>query len=159
HDVLQSRKFRQQVVELVDEADFVAADRRALVVGKPTAGAPVDDDVAGVGHFEQAGQMQQRRLARAGWRNQRHHLAGRERKAYAVEDRQLARALHEVALDILHLENRTGGGHSYLSASTGSSRAARQAGNSVARNDSTSAMMTTEIVSPASISAGNWLRK
>ena len=49
--------------------------------------------------------------------------------------------------------------HSYLSASTGSSRAARQAGNRVAAKDSAIAMMTTARVSPGSISAGNWLRK
>ena len=74
------------MVELVDEADLVAADRGALVVGQPPAGAAGDDDLAGVGPLEQAGDVQQRRLAGAGRRDQRHHLAaatarGRRRSA------------------------------------------------------------------------------
>src|SRR6201999_1182315 len=49
--------------------------------------------------------------------------------------------------------------HSYRSASTGSRRAARHDGESVARNDSVSAMTTTAVVSPKSISAGSLERK
>ena len=43
HDVLERRELRQQVMELVDEADIVAADRGALVVGQPAAGAAGQD--------------------------------------------------------------------------------------------------------------------
>ena len=81
-----------------------------------------------------------------------------QRKIGAVEDGQLARSLYVVALDALEFDD-SGSHHSYLKASTGSSLAARHAGNSVARNDSTSAISTTEIVSPMSILAGSWLRK
>lgn len=47
-DVFQRGKLRQQVVELVDEADIVAADCSALVVGETAASATVEDDVTGV---------------------------------------------------------------------------------------------------------------
>ena len=113
-------------MELIDEADVVAADRRAFVVGKPAAGAAVEDHVAGVGPLEQAGGMEQRRFAGARGRHQRHHLAGHQRKIRAVQDGQLARPLDVMALDALQFDDRPA--HSYLSASTGSSFAARQAG-------------------------------
>ena len=145
------------MVELVDEADVVAADRGALVVGKPAAGAPVQNDVAGVGPLEQPGQVQQRRFAGAGRRHQRHHLGAAEREIGAVQDGQLLLTLDVVPLDALQLNDRPR--HSYLRASTGSSLAARQAGNSVAMNDSTSAISTTEMVSLISILAGSCDRK
>ena len=69
-----------------------------------------------------------------------------QREIGAVQDGQLARALDVVALDALQFDDASRV-HSYRSASTGSSLAARQAGNSVARKDSTSAIRTTETVS------------
>ncbi len=145
------------MVELVDEADVVAADRGALVVGQPAAGATVEDHVAGVRPLQQAGQMQQRRLAGAGRRDQRHHLGAAQREVGAVQDRQLLLTLDIVPFDALQFDDRPR--HSYLRASTGSSLAARQAGNSVAMNDSTSAISTTEMVSLMSILAGSCDRK
>src|SRR4051812_24799573 len=49
--------------------------------------------------------------------------------------------------------------HSYRNASTGSRRAARHEGYSVARKESESARMTTNVTSRESISAGMRLRK
>ena len=66
--------------------------------------------------------------------------------------------LDVVPLDALQFDDRPRP-HSYLRASTGSSLAARQAGNSVAMNDSTSAISTTEMVSLISILAGSCDRK
>jgi hypothetical protein len=80
HDVLQRGEFRQQVMELVDEADLVAADRRALVVRQPPAGMAVEDDVAGIRLLEKARRVQQRRLAGTGRGDERHHLAGLQRE-------------------------------------------------------------------------------
>ncbi len=159
HDVFKRREFRQQMVELVDEADVVAADRGAFVVGEPPARPARQDDVAGIRLLEQAGGVQQCRFAGARRRHQRDHLAALQRKVGAVQDGQLARSLNVVAFDAFEFDDYVGHGHSYLSASTGSSFAARQAGNRVARNDSTSAIRITEKVSRKSMIAGSWLRK
>ena len=67
--------------------------RGPLVVGEPPAGAAGEDDVAGIGPLQQAGDVQQRRLAGAGRRDQRHHLAGHSAKSAPVQDGQLARPL------------------------------------------------------------------
>src|SRR5690606_14053458 len=139
--------------------DVVAADRGAVVVAEAAAGAAGDHHVAPVGLLQQAGRVQQCRLARARGRDQRHHLAAPQREVGAVEDHELALALVVAPLDRLEFQHRAVRHHSYRSASTGSSFAARQAGNSVAMNDSVSAISTTETVSPASILAGSWLRK
>ena len=145
------------MMELVDEADVVAADRGAVVVGQAAAGAAVEDDVAGVGALEQPGHVQQRRFAGPRRRHQRHHLGARQREVGAAQDRQLALTLDVVPLDALQFNDRPR--HSYLRASTGSSLAARQAGNSVATNDRNSAISTTETVSLISILAGSCDRK
>jgi hypothetical protein len=85
-EIFQRREFRQQVMELVDEADFGASQRRPLVVAHGRSGRAADLDFAGVGPLQQARQMQERRLSGAGRRDQRHRLAGRELEARAVED-------------------------------------------------------------------------
>ena len=76
HDVLERGELRQQVVRLVDEADVVAADAGALGVGQSRGRRVVDVDLAGIRVLEQAGDVQQRRLAGAGRRDQRHRLPG-----------------------------------------------------------------------------------
>ncbi len=58
-------------MELVDEADLDAADRRPLGVGEAAGRPPADDDVAAVRTLEQAGDVEERRLAGAGRRDQR----------------------------------------------------------------------------------------
>jgi hypothetical protein len=65
HHVLDRREFRQQVVKLIDEADLGAADARALGIRQRRGGGTVDIDFAAVGMFEQAGDVQERRLAGA----------------------------------------------------------------------------------------------
>ena len=67
----------------------------------------------------------------------------------AAQDSELLLPLQVVPLDLSEFDDRLRH-HSYLSASTGSSVAARHAGNSVAMNDSTSAMMTNTTVFEAS---------
>src|SRR5690606_11626270 len=121
---------------------------------KPSAGLAVQEHIAAVRPLQQPGGVQQRRLAGARRRHQCHHLAARQREVGAREDRQLALALLVVALDALEFDDEAA--HSYLSASTGSSLAARHAGTSVARNDSTRAIRITDSVSEKSILAGSW---
>src|SRR5205814_833174 len=52
--ILDGGEFRQQVVGLVDKADLKAADAGALRVGELRGRDPLDEDLAGVGVFEQA---------------------------------------------------------------------------------------------------------
>ncbi len=104
--VFQRCELRQQVVRLVDEADLVAADAGALVVGQDRGRAAVDIDVAVVGMLEQAGDVQKRRLAGTGWRYQRHRLPAPERKLDAVEHVQRLVALPVVALDVVQEQDR-----------------------------------------------------
>ena len=59
-DVLDRREFRQQLMELVDEAHGRAADTRAVVVLHPRAVTAPDDDLSAVGRFEETRGVQQR---------------------------------------------------------------------------------------------------
>ena len=74
--VLERGEVRQQVVELVDEADPLAAQAGALGIAQAVAGPPVDRDLAGAGPLQQAGDVQQRRLAGARRPDQRRDRAG-----------------------------------------------------------------------------------
>src|SRR6202022_169257 len=166
HDIFERGEFRQQPVRLVDEADIGAADLGPLDVGQSGSRRAADIDFAVVGAFEQAGDMQQRRFAGARRRYQGDRLSRPQRELGAVEDRQRGCPLRVLALYLVEIDDRYIfrpllhlSPHSYRSASTGSRRAARQDGYSVARNDSVSAMITTAAVSPKSISAGSLERK
>src|SRR5258707_354166 len=79
------RQRRQQVEELEDEADLVAADSREVVVGQPGERFAVDADLAGRGTVEAADQIEERRLAGAGRSDNREHLAARDREADGIE--------------------------------------------------------------------------
>src|SRR6185312_5705929 len=63
HDIFQRRKLRQQVMELVNETDLVAADAGTFVVSQNRSRAAVNVDIALVGVLEQACYMQEGRLA------------------------------------------------------------------------------------------------
>src|SRR3569623_3034787 len=110
--------------------------------------------------------MLQRRFAGAGRRHQRHRQPRPQRQLGAVENGQRGFALPVLTMEVVQEHHRRvivsvlhRRAHSYLKASMGSRRAARPDGNSVARNDSVSAMMTTAAVSPLLISAGSFARK
>ena len=75
--VLERGEIGQEVVELVDEADALAPEPRPLGVAQAVAGAAVDRDLAGARPFEQAGDVQERRLAGAGRTDQRRRGARR----------------------------------------------------------------------------------
>ena len=90
HHILQRRELGQEMVELVDKADVIAPDRRALIVAHGAAGLAAHIDLALIGTLQQAGQMQQRGLAGAGGRDKRHHLAAIQRQVGAFQDFKLA---------------------------------------------------------------------
>ena len=135
HDVFERGEFRQQPVRLVDEADIGAPDLGALDVGQLRGRRARDIDLAVVGALQQARDMQQRRLAGARRRHQRHRLPRPQRKLGAVEDGQRRLALRVLAFYLVEIDDRyifrplaPSAPHSYRSASTGSRRAARHDG-------------------------------
>ncbi|MOA15409.1 hypothetical protein D3C78_1355650 [compost metagenome] len=65
HHIFHRREFRQEVMELINEADIAAADRGARFIRQAVAGRVVNIDLAGIGMFQQACQMQQRRFTGA----------------------------------------------------------------------------------------------
>ena len=119
-------------MRLIDETHFGAADARALGVRQFRGGDAVDIDFAAVGMFEQTRDMQKRRLAGAGWRDERDRLPKPRGEFGAFEDFERGVALRIAPIDRLQKQNRMllvgHYAHSYRSASTGSSRAARQDG-------------------------------
>ena len=90
HDVFQRGELRQQMVELVDEADGVAADGGAGGVGQAAGIAALDEDRAAVRAVEQAGDMQQGGFAGAGGGHQRDDFACPHRQVGAAQHRQFA---------------------------------------------------------------------
>src|SRR5207245_10498081 len=65
-----------------------------------------DIDFALVGALEQAGDMQQRRFARAGRRHQRNRLPRPQRQLDAVEDDERRLALHVLAFYLVEIDDR-----------------------------------------------------
>ena len=106
HDVFERGEFRQQPVRLIDEADIGAADLGSLDVRQARGRGPADIDLAVVGAFEQAGDMQQRRFAGARRRHQRHRLPRPQRELGAVEDGQRRLPLHVLALYLVEIDDR-----------------------------------------------------
>ncbi len=92
HHVLQGGEFRQQMMELIDEADIVAPDLGALDVGQLRGRHGVNINLAGIGMLKQARDMQKRRFSRSRRSDQRHRLSSPYRKLGALEDvkRQIA---------------------------------------------------------------------
>ena len=86
-------------MELIDETKVLAPDLRALRVGQPTARLARDVHLAAVRVLEQAGDLEQGRLARAGRSDQRHHLAGRQDQLDPAQHLEPGIALAEAPLD------------------------------------------------------------
>ena len=83
--VLQRGELGQEVVELIDEADGVAAEPGTRAVAEAGGRLADQPERAVARHVEKPGNMQERGLAGAGGRHQRHHLAGGKRQARAFE--------------------------------------------------------------------------
>ena len=106
HHVLERAELRQQVVELVDEAQALAADAGACGIGQARAGAAAEEHLAAVGVLEQAGDLQQRRLAGARRPHQRDHGAGQQLEVGAAQHLEPALALAEAAADADQAQRR-----------------------------------------------------
>ncbi len=104
--VLGGGEFRQQVVELVDEADLRAARGGALALAAAVHRHPAQPDLALIGAVEQARDVQQRRFPGPRGRHQRHHLAGIHGQRGLVQHGDLAgRAGGVDAGDVLELQD------------------------------------------------------
>ena len=151
-DVLERRELRQQVMELIDEADLGAPQRRALVVGHCRGRRAADMHLARVRRLQQAGQMQQRRLSGAGRRDQRHRLAGPEREVRAVQHLDHRLAAPVAARDVLAARGAGGARRLIHSAAPRPDRAAPRArtDRSSPRAKAAAPSTTTAITSAAS---------
>ena len=112
------------MMELVDEADRRATQLRAFIVAHARRRASAADQrLAAVLPLQQARDMEQRRFARARWRDQRHRLAGIEGEVDVDENIEARLAFAIVAGDAAKLENGVAHAlaHSCRSASIGSS--------------------------------------
>ncbi len=110
HHVLLRRELGQQMVELVDEADLDAADAGALGIGQPGRRLAADIDLARVLVLQQAGDVQQRRLAGAGRRDEGDRLPLPDHEIGAAQDVERVLALRVAALDALQPEHGVHGG-------------------------------------------------
>lgn len=73
-DVLQAGERWQEIEELKNETDLVAAYARQRIVGEAAEARAVDRDLAGGGMIEAADQVEQRRFPRAGRAHDANHL-------------------------------------------------------------------------------------
>src|SRR3546814_8317075 len=90
---------------LVDEADALAPRHGAGGLAHAAAILAADDDTAVARPFQQAGNVQQRRLARAGRAEQGHDLAALYGKVDAAQHLDALAALAEGTADILQAEH------------------------------------------------------
>ncbi len=93
-------------MELIDEADLGAAHARPFGVAEVAAIDAVDDHGAAVRLLEEPGDVQQGGFARARRPEQRHRLAGIERRGRAFQHLDQALALRVGALQLLEAERR-----------------------------------------------------
>src|SRR5882724_10252152 len=84
HDIFYRRKFREEMMKLIDETDLVASDGRAPLVGQPVARIAVDRDIPGVRVLQQAGHVKKGGLAGARRRDKGHDLATMQRKIRTI---------------------------------------------------------------------------
>jgi hypothetical protein len=102
-DVLERGELRQQVMELVDEAERAIAHGAARGFGERGERDAVDEDLTAGRRVEPAEQVQQRALAGARGADDRHALAWRDREIDAEQhghfERAAAIGLREPAAD------------------------------------------------------------
>ena len=92
-DVLDRGELRQQVMELVDEAERRVPRLAALGFAHLAVGAPLHEHLAGGRRIERAEEMQQGRLARARATHDGHALGAMDLEVDAVEHRHRLRSL------------------------------------------------------------------
>ena len=84
-DVLPGTQVRNQMERLEDEAEPPPADCRKFLVAEAAQAAAVQEHLALVRRVEPGAQVEQRRLADAGFPDQHHALAGLDRKVHVAQ--------------------------------------------------------------------------
>jgi hypothetical protein len=112
HDIFERRKFRQQMMELIDEADLAAPQRGALIVGHPDGGFAGDKHFPSVGRLEKARNMEERRFAGTGRGDQRDRLPRPEAKIGAAQNFERRPRLNVAAFDLFEAKRRRRHGYS-----------------------------------------------
>ena len=98
HDhVLEGGELGQEVMELVDEADLLAAQARAPGIVHGGCRPAADEHLAAIRLLEQAGDMQEGRFAGAGRRHEGDDLARHDAKLRAAQDLEEAVPLRVAA--------------------------------------------------------------
>jgi len=106
HDVFERRKFRQQVMKLVDEPDMRAPQQCPPLFRQTAAILAADQHRTAVCALEQARNMQQCRFAGAGRTDQCCDFARIKRQIDAIQDPEFGSGLCEDAADPPQLERR-----------------------------------------------------
>ncbi|MNO91701.1 hypothetical protein D3C76_832530 [compost metagenome] len=105
-DVVQGGEARDQVEGLEHEADAFAAQRGAAGFVEPGGGFAAQPEFAGIGRIQQAEDVQQGRLARAGRPGDGQVLAGGHVKVDGIQAAHLLFAEAEGAADLLQVDHR-----------------------------------------------------
>jgi hypothetical protein len=105
HDILDRIEFRQQVMELVDETQELAPQPCPALVVQLRSLLAGETDRAFEPALEQPDGLQQRRLARARWTEQRDDFTGSDCQVHPAKDNNPGLALDEAALEIIGLED------------------------------------------------------
>src|ERR1700735_1783530 len=92
------------MMELIDKTDLGAPDPGALHIVELRGRHSIDIDLAGVRMFEQAGDVEQRRLAGARRRHQRHRLPRPDGELGVLQDIKPRVSLAEVTADAVQEE-------------------------------------------------------
>jgi hypothetical protein len=128
HHVLECGEMRKEMKLLEDDADLLAAEAHALVLGHRRQLLAVDPEAASRGFVEGAEQIDQRALARAGGPHHREPFAGVDAQVHLIE--RLERAV--MARDTFEPDQRFARHHSPFSTGAGSTARASRIGPSPA---------------------------
>src|SRR5262249_31161104 len=105
-EVLLDGERRDEGEELEDEADVVAAEERARVLGEAGEGDAVDDHLTGGGEVDPGEEVEERRLAGAAPPDEDGELAAPDRRARVLQHGALPPALLEAARQMADLDER-----------------------------------------------------
>src|SRR5581483_6321379 len=92
-NVFHASQSWQQIEELKNEADLIAADAREIIIGKFRERRTVDFEFAPGRPVEPADEVQKSGFSRPGRSNDGNHLAAIDRKIHAFERRDFALAI------------------------------------------------------------------
>src|SRR5690606_30519974 len=108
-NVMDSAELGQQVVELISEADAVAAEVGAFAVAEIPAGLAIDPHVAAARALKHSSGMQERRFPRSRRTNQTDDLARADIEIDAIEHREFAAARLIDAGHVIEAQDRLHG--------------------------------------------------